>query len=566
MFGRFLASARQLIHPKYNLMRPDYWFGQVDSRPLSLFRICFAALLLKNALYSIPLAHLFYSDAGIVPRAQFWNDSVETGINRFSIMDYFSMSWMAILVFIVWAGISVALLVGYRTRPMAVLNYLLMLSITNRNIFILTGADHVMTVLGFWMIFLPLNHDYAVDAWLARRRHRQEHGSNVLLVPALPHTTYAFPLRVIQIQVALIYIFTSYMKWQGAFWSEGDALYYTLQQNGYLLPTGVWLGQTAPLWLLRLLTWSTLLIEAGFAPLVFLPVLQPWARATGLLLAAFLHLGIAVTMDIPDFSIVMWISYILFFEPTWVVWLERQFHELLKRSPARKLRIFPATRESPISAPPAPFSAAMDVEAVALPQERRSWTSAMGRYVLTTVLAMLIVVTAWGGLGREKGLWNRLAPAQTGLVDAINHQLNLGSSWQMFVYSSIPRSGWLMVHGQFENGASALLYTGADPTTGQMYRQWGPAARLRLFEIHLAASFSETILRAWGGYYCRLYNVEQNTSIGTQLTTLEIHFRYRLSHHPGRALNPLEDDLIWRHQCVPEVVGQAQQWRRSVLR
>src|SRR5687768_2397424 len=110
---------------QYNFLRLDTWFGQVDSRPLSLFRICFAALLLKNALYLIPLAHLFYSDEGIVPRVQFWDDPAQAGLGQFSLLNTFPASWMATLVFIVWAGISLALLVGYCTRTMAVLNYVL---------------------------------------------------------------------------------------------------------------------------------------------------------------------------------------------------------------------------------------------------------------------------------------------------------------------------------------------------------------------------------------------------------------------------------------------------------
>ena len=137
-------------------------------------------------------------------------------------------------------------------------------------------------------------------------------------------------MRLVQIQIALIYIFTSYYKWQGEYWRSGDALYYTFQQVGYLLPPGAWLGAHGPLWLLHLLTWSTLLIEATFAILVFSPALQPWARACGLLLAAAMHLGIAITMSIPDFSLVMWISYLLFFDPSWVLWLERRFRRLLR--------------------------------------------------------------------------------------------------------------------------------------------------------------------------------------------------------------------------------------------
>jgi hypothetical protein len=521
-----------MMPAQYNFLRLDYWFGQVDSRPLSLFRICFAALLLKNALYFIPLARLFYSDDGIVPRAQFWDDPAQAGLGQFSILNYFAASWMAILVFILWAGISLALLVGYRTGTMAVLNYVIWLSMIHRNPFILHAPDQVMLVLSFWMIFLPLNRHYSIDGWLARRRRQTtEHAENLLV----PHITYAFPLRVIQIQVALIYIFTSYYKWHGVFWRVGDGLYYTFQQESFLLPTGVWLSTMSPLWLLRLLTWSTLLIETGFAPLVFAPVLQPWARATGLFLAALLHLGIAVTMAIPDFSIAMGISYLLFFEPGWVVWLECQVRRLLKLSPA------------PIMA-----TEAMAREAIVRRQEKRRLPPAIGNAALTILLALLLTVTIWGGLGSEKGVWSKLAATQPRFVQAINRQLHLASPWSMFAYRAIPRIGWLMIDGQFENSANLRLYTSVDSTTGRMYWQWGPGARLRFFEQRLIWSFPSTILQAWGSYYCRLYNSEQKRPVGMRLATLEIHLRYRLSHVPGAPPNPYEDDLLWRHQCFTQ--------------
>jgi hypothetical protein len=532
MFSRSRAWLRGLIDPRYNLFRLDYWFGQVDSRPLSLFRICFGALLLKNALYSLPLAQLFYSDAGIVPRAQFWEDPAQVGLGRFSLLNYLPATWMALLFFAIWAVISLALLLGYQTRLMAVLNYLCKLSILYRNPFPLSGADHVITVLSFWMIFLPLNHDYAVDGWLARRRGQAAHLEQA--AAALPHTPFAFPLRVFQIQVALIYIFTSYMKWQGVIWRQGDALHYTFQQNGYLLPTGMWLGEYGPLWLLRVLTWSTLLIEAAFPVLVFLPLLQPWARVCGLVLAAAMHLGIAVTMSIPDFSIVMWISYILFFEPSWVRWLECQARRLFKQPPPRM----------PYEASPERMSLA----------ERTGWWSrsepALGRVMLAVVLTVVLVSTIWGGLEEGSRLRRRLAPPAPAFLQAIDDQVQLASAWKMFIYPIIPRTGWVMVYGQFENGEEALLYSGADPASGQMYRLWGPGARLRLLEQHLLGAFPSTILRAWGTYYCRLFNSEQRGPARQHLSTLEIHMRHRWSHLPGAPANPYEDDLLWRHQCL----------------
>lgn len=317
----------------------------------------------------------------------------------------------------------------------AVLNFLCHLSIVNRNPFILTGADIVMTALSFWMIFLPLSQHYAVDAWLARRRRvsterafpsrqgQKAFSSSENLARPCPEgvadsTAYAFPLRVIQIQIAIIYIFTSYDKWQGALWREGDALFHTFQQVGYLLPTGIWVSQVAPLWLLRLSTWATLLIEAAFAPLVFLPFLQPWARAGGLLLVTLLHMGIAVTMDIPDFSIVMWISYLLFFDPSWVDWLEQKARRLLKRPPA-DAALLPAD--------PQPAGGRLRMP--------------LTQWGLTLLLAMLLGTAIWGGIGRAPSVWKRLDTPRPLLVRVINYQLRLGGAWQMFTYSAIPRMG-----------------------------------------------------------------------------------------------------------------------------
>ncbi|MFN8465612.1 MAG: HTTM domain-containing protein [Caldilineaceae bacterium] len=530
MLRRLPGPAGPLINPQYNFMRLDYWFGQVESRPLSLFRIFFGLLVVKTALYSIPLAQLFYSDEGIVPRAQFWDEPTQYGLGHFSLLNYVSAPWMAVLFFALWAAIGVALLLGYRTRLMTVLNYAIKLSILNRNQFPLTGADHVITVLSFWIMFLPLDQHYSVAAWLAHRGARAGRRA----AAAMGSTAFAFPLRLVQIQIALIYVFTSYYKWQGEYWRSGDALYYTFQQVGYLLPPGTWLGANGPLWLLHLLTWSTLLIEAAFAILIFSPALQPWARACGLLLAAAMHLGIAITMSIPDFSLVMWISYLLFFDPSWVLWLERRLRRLL--------RLPPLEAGASAAGPAGPVAARRGAALRLVPALRRG----------TLALALLVVLAAtiWGGIEEGRTLRSRVAPPMPAWLKAIDGQLQLASAWKMFVYPVIPRAGWLMVNGQFEDGAEALLYSGADPATGAVYRLWGPDARLRLLEQHLLSSMPTPILRAWAGYYCRLFNDAAGRPAGQRLAALTISLHYRWSHLPGAPPNAFADDVLWRHRCL----------------
>ena len=135
-------------------------------------------------------------------------------------------------------------------------------------------------------------------------------------------------------------------------------------------------------------------------------------------------------------------------------------------------------------------------------------------------------------------------------LKAIDGQLQLASAWKMFVYPVIPRAGWLMVTGQFEDGAAALLYSGADPATGAVYRLWGPDARLRLLEQHLLSAMPSPILRAWAGYYCRLFNGAAGRPPGQRLAALTINLHYRWSHLPGAPPNSFADDVLWRHRCL----------------
>jgi hypothetical protein len=283
------------------------------------------------------------------------------------------------------------------------------------------------------------------------------------------------------------------------------------------------------MWLLRLLAWSTLLIEAGFAVLVFSPMLQPWARACGLLLAAAMHLGIALTMSIPDFSVVMWISYILFFDPSWVDWLQRRMRRLFK---------------APLPLP-AGARGVTATDGAAMPRTGQR----LARGALVLALAVVLTSTIWGGFEEGRRLSSWVAPPMPALLKTIDEQVQLASAWHMFVYPVIPGTGWLMVYGQFENGARMLLYSGADPATGEVYRLWGPDARLRMMEQHLLITMPSTILRAWGNFYCRLFNFEQDRPPGEQLSGLAIHLRYRWSHVPGAPPNPYTDDPLWRHQC-----------------
>jgi hypothetical protein len=260
---------------------------QVDARPAALFRILLGLLLLKDAIYRLWIVTPFYSDDGIVPRSVI----AEIGrVTRWSFMDALGADWQVTLFLWLWIVVLIAMIVGYHTRIMTVLNFILLVSLHERNVYILTGADTALRVFSFWLIWIECGRVYSLDT-------RQTRG-----------TIAAFPVWALRIQVSLIYFTTAYLKWLGEPWRQGEALHYVLQLETILLPPGALLREIAPETLLRALSHAALLIETLLPIFLLMPMRWRWI---GIGLGVSLHLGIALTLAIPDFSWVMILSYVI---------------------------------------------------------------------------------------------------------------------------------------------------------------------------------------------------------------------------------------------------------------
>lgn len=486
------------MQPQYNPFRRAFWFGQLDARPLSLFRIAFALLILKDALYHIPLARWFYSDDGVLPRVAL----IELGRDdRFSFMDAMPYEWMAILVFLLWAAVAVGLLVGWRTRQMSILNFILMLSIHERNVYVLSGSDSLMRALSFWMLFVPLGAYYSLDA----RRDRQH----------TPRTAYAFPVRMMQLQVALVYLFAGWLKLMGETWLNGDALGYVFQLDTMLLPPGEWFRAFAPDWLLRFLTRATIWFELAFIVLVFAPFAQPSLRLAALFGGALLHGCIGIMLSIPDFSLLMAIAYLAFVEGDW-----------LRHIPPLRL---PEMDTRPPDAP-------MGV-----------WR----KRALTVVLALAMLGVVWWNLDSLADYGNSVAPMPRPLRSLMWYS-GLWQYWDLFAPLPLQIDGWTTIPAVFEDGTVLDLRTGQPPSDAQQRILFGAWVRFEKFEDYVFDDAPEAILLAWGRAYCREYNVYQARPEGQRLATLEIHFRYRRSHAPGAPPNEYREVTLWRHWCYDQ--------------
>ena len=111
--------------------------------------------------------------------------------------------------------------------------------------------------------------------------------------------------RLMQLQVATVYLGAFLSKAGGEKWANGTAAYYPLH-----LPETVrfpMLGSDV-LWVINLITWGTIAVELALATLVWVPRLRLYVLAAGVML----HLGIEYSMNIPLFSFMMIVSYVTF--------------------------------------------------------------------------------------------------------------------------------------------------------------------------------------------------------------------------------------------------------------
>jgi hypothetical protein len=490
-----------------------YWCGDVDGRPLTLFRIALSLILLKDAIYHFALTEVFYSDNGVLPLAPFLSELARS--ERFSLMDYMPDAWMAQALFMLWVLVLIGLLLGYRTRLMSLLNFVLILSIHERNPFILTGADTALLAFSFWLMFANSGQVFSLDAFLRHRRN-----PNRIHNPHQVPTVFALPVRFLQWQLIIIYVVTSTLKLMGETWLNGDAVFYTLQQETILLPLGHILAQQ-PLWVLRSITHYTLIAELLIPVLLILPFAHRYTRPLAIVLGYALHTGIGLTLAIPDFSLLMMSAYLLFLPTDWVKRLAGMHRNQTQVS------------ETDSSLPP------------------RVHSSPARLLVTVLILPCFALMLWWNVYVIQSYSDAPITPPPSPFYEVIRYS-GIWQYWDLYAPLPIQYDGWFIVAGEFENGLSFDLLTGQFVADVPPVRRFGAEMRWEKLEENLFKYRHEVILNAWAGTFCRQYNIERPAVPGTRLARLQIQYRYRTFHAPNASRNPLQTETLWYHWCLDE--------------
>src|SRR5438067_699743 len=106
-----------------------FWLGEIDARPLALFRVGLAATILADAIDRLGELRTFYTDEGLLPRSE-----MVARAGRWSLFDLAGTAPGVLAIYAVGVAAVVALLVGWRTRAASVATFLFVHSLIERNV------------------------------------------------------------------------------------------------------------------------------------------------------------------------------------------------------------------------------------------------------------------------------------------------------------------------------------------------------------------------------------------------------------------------------------------------
>jgi hypothetical protein len=271
-----------------------FWFQPVESSTVALFRVAFGLLALGYTLSLAPVLFAFYSDDGILPAQPTYNGTLAWGMLGFFPSD----AAVVLFYFLLLVG-TIALLVGFRARLAALVVFVCLISFGRRDPWVLNSGDLLVQVLAFYMLFMPSGTSLSVDRWLGKSRRFWEFPARAI-----------WPLRLVQVQVSILYVAAVWAKVRGVTWNDGTAVSYAFRIEDiarFPVPDFV----TDSLVLANLLTYGTLAVELSIGMLVWNRVLRPWV----LLLGVGLHLGIDYAVRVGFFSYAVLVAYIAFVPP-----------------------------------------------------------------------------------------------------------------------------------------------------------------------------------------------------------------------------------------------------------
>jgi hypothetical protein len=276
------------------LSRSPWWTQPVAAERLAALRIGVALVLLLDVVGTyLPRATDFFGADSLTAPGTHTEHVAMLERHRVLLDGIRSAAvWEALLY--VLAASAVLLGLGIVPRLAAAMAWFLSISITQLNPDLHNSGDQVRNILLFFLMLCPCGAVWSLAAW--RRRRASGPGEPVLVHP--------WPLRLLFLQLIVIYFMNGVYKLRGAHWLSGMALVQTLGDVGWTRWS--FADWPLPVWLMQLMSWTVLVWEIGFPLCMWIR----WLRVPALIMGVLFHVGTGATMQLGPFPLYMLCLYL----------------------------------------------------------------------------------------------------------------------------------------------------------------------------------------------------------------------------------------------------------------
>jgi Vitamin K-dependent gamma-carboxylase len=302
----------------------QFWFEPEATSTLAVVRIAFGVLVFAWTLSLAPDLGAFFGQGGVLA-------AQPGGSGVWGVLGLFHTDFAVEVVFVVMLLAAASLTVGYQTRLASALVFVGILSLERRDPYVFNTGDGLLRLIAFYLMLAPAGEALSLDRL---RLHRENFW-------AFPRRS-PWTLRLMQVQLSVLYLSGLWVKLQGTTWNNGTAVSYAMRisdLNRFPLPGTL----THSLLLSNLLTFGTLAVEASVPVLVW----NRRLRLPVLLVGASLHLGIEYSIRVGFFSLAMLTLYLAFLDPDWTARRLRALRRPVERRSAERAG---AAREAPTPA------------------------------------------------------------------------------------------------------------------------------------------------------------------------------------------------------------------------
>lgn len=283
------------------LSRWSWWTEPIPAERVAALRIVTALVVLLDLLACwLPHFYTLLSPDALGGR-DLYASRFQSGHSYWSVLRVLPDSWGPQAVFAVWVLSAVGLLVGWRPLLCGLACWACAVSVwavcpgphnggdrVRHTLLLMTAASCSGAV---WGVSSARKKGAARAAGCASSTTgaaRAQEGP--VLVPG-------WPVRVLFVQLAVLYFFNGYYKLISPLWRNGYVMYWASHDLYWSLYPGI--ASRLPVWVHQASAWATLVWELGF-PL--LAVMRGTRTAT-LVIGVIFHLGTLVTLEVGMFAL-----------------------------------------------------------------------------------------------------------------------------------------------------------------------------------------------------------------------------------------------------------------------